>query len=260
MDAVIGAAGRSDAGAFLVRLLRLDPAAVVRLRPPRLHRDETADFAAEPDAPLASFAAEPDARLASFAELWAVLPFGVAVCRAVAAVEPGDITVSAAELLDHLTAGGRRPERRDEAWRWPLPSQPGRAIEAIPATEIERVAKAASRTLRSVSEGGLGGRRLGERVVRDALLDHVPIVVTTADGASQVEVPQRLVQAVVRMGFVMNRHQPGVANLTQGETLVTVRQAGQWIGLDCSYGSGWYLPISPLHFSQGVDVRGGTFG
>ncbi len=74
-------------------------------------------------------------------------------------------------------------------------------VESLPATELARVAAAASETLRTAAEKGVGGRAVGERVVRDALLDHVAIVVTAADG-ERVEVPQRLVQAVVRMGFL----------------------------------------------------------
>ena len=67
---MIDPADRADAGAFLVRLLRLDPGAVVRSRPAR-----------------------------SGGELWAMLPFRVLVMRPLMAAPAGDITVSAAELL-----------------------------------------------------------------------------------------------------------------------------------------------------------------
>jgi hypothetical protein len=219
---VIGEAGRADAGAFLARLVRLDPAAVVRLRP-----------------------------TAAGAEMWAMLPFGVLVVRTLAVTVDGDATVDASALLGGLGAGAA-PRRRDEAWRWPLPPSRGRVVETIPAAELARVAEAASSTLRAAVGEGVGGRPVGERAVRDALLDHVPIVVTTEAG-DRVEVPQRLVQAVVRMGFL------GRSDVTLGDEIVAVRVAQAWIGLAASYGSSWYRPTSPLRMSQGVDVAVGPF-
>jgi len=88
---------------------------------------------------------------------------------------------------------------------------------------------------------------VGERVVRDALLDHVPIVVTGAAG-ERVEVPQRLVQAVVRMGFLRPSGPSSPdAEQTERHQIVTVRLAGSWVGLAASYGSAWYRPTSSLH-------------
>jgi len=177
-----------------------------------------------------------------------MLPFGVLVVRLVTTPLTSDATVAAAELLRSLERGGAWPARRDESWRWPVPSTRGEVVEVIPATDVERVARAASVTLREASTQGLGGRRVGERVLRDALLDHVPIVVTTATG-QRLDVPQRLVQAVVRMGFL----RPAAATLTgadtEGDNSVTVRSAGRWISLECSYGSAWYLATSPLRLS-----------
>jgi hypothetical protein len=69
--------------------------------------------------------------------------------------------------------------------------------------------------------------------LRDALLDHVPIVVTTDEGA-QVAVPQRLIQAVRRMAFVAVSSAPGSS--------VDVRVSGPWVGLAAPYGSAWYRP------------------
>lgn len=229
---MIHPADQADAGAFLVRLLRLDPGAVVRLRPD-LDR----------------------------VELWAMLPFKVLVVRTLARTRAADITVAAADLLQ----GGTNLKRRDADWRWPLPSSRGEAVEAIPAHEVARLAAAASRTLRTASIEGVAGRAVGERVLRDALLDHVPIVVT-GERAQRVEVPQRMVQAVVRMGFLgrvtgapgadtpgSTGDTPGsVTNgevpttITTGDNAVTVRLAMGWIGLDALHGSAWYRPISPL--------------
>lgn len=219
---MIGPAGRADAGAFLVRLVKLDPNAVVRLRPVG----------------------------AGVAEIWAMLPFGVLVVRRVPTPLEVDSTVAAAELLDTLSDEFPSSiRRRDEAWRWALPPARSEVVEQIPAREIAAVARAASQTLRLAVAEGVGGRRLGERMVRDALLDHVAIVATGA--GVRVEVPQRLVQAVVRMGFVRTTVEPakGIDDLiTESERLVTVRSVASWIGLDGSYGSAWYRPSSPLRF------------
>jgi len=221
---VISPAGRADAGAFLVRLLRLDPAALVRLRPSRDRADLT--------------------------ELWARLPFGALVTRGLPGAADGDTTVEAAALLRGLTGASEpAPRRRDEDWRWPLPPSRGEAVEEVPAADIARIARAASETLRTAAEHGVGGRAVGERVLRDALLDHVPIVVT--DGPRRIEVSQRLVQAVVRMGFIPtgSDYPPSSKPMTSRHLTITVRLAAGWIGLDASYGSAWYRPSSPLRLS-----------
>jgi hypothetical protein len=109
------------------------------------------------------------------------------------------------------------------------------AVEAVSGADIWRVADAAEVTLRDAMTHGIGGRTAGERVVREALLDHVPIKVTSPTG-ERVEVSQRLVQALVRMNFLAR----------PGEGLVTVRVIGGWIGLSATYGSCWHRPTSSL--------------
>ena len=194
-----------DAGAFLARLTRLDPAAVVRLRPA-------------------------GARTA----LWGHLPWGVLVTREVPGTGSGDVTVSAAGLLAVLARGGDElPARRDDRWRWPLPPEGLRPVETVTTGELTRLASAAAGTLREVTAGGLGGRAVGQRAVRDALLDHVALVVTTADGR-RVEVPQRLVQAVSRMGFLG----PSGMDTPQAR----VYWSNSWLGISAPYGVSW-LPI-----------------
>jgi hypothetical protein len=131
------------------------------------------------------------------------------------------------------------PPRHDAQWRWPLPPGAGRVVERLPAVEVHRVGAAAETTLREAVAGGVRGRAVGERVLRDALLDHVPVVVLADDG-TRVGVPQRLVQAVVRMGFLG----PSTAG---GE--VQVRVAGGWVGLAGAFGTGWHRS------SRGLDLR-----
>lgn len=217
-----GLAGVADAGAFLARLTRLDPAALVRLRPP----------------------ASP-AGLAATA-LWARLPWAVLVSRTVSGRGPGDVTVSAAELLAELSRGGSAlPVRRDQGWRWPLPPSAGRVVETMAAAELRRVAAAAAGTLRTATAQGVGGRAVGERVLRDALLDHVAIVVSEQPASAaraaggRIELPQRLVQAVARMGFLGSEG-------TDGEEEVHIRLAGRWVGLSAPYGIAWLQPASSL--------------
>ncbi|MFI2646083.1 hypothetical protein [Micromonospora fulviviridis] len=203
-----GLDGVADAGAFLARLVRLDPAILVRLRP------------------------VPGARRTA---LWARLPWDVLVVRTVPGTAPGDATVAAAELLAELSAGGDAlPRRRDDGWRWPLPPVASRAVEALPGAEVRRIATAAAGTLREASTHGVAGRAVGQRALRDALLDHVAVVVTPDDPpGAPVEVPQRLVQGLVRMGFL-------------GAGDVQVRIAGRWVGLVGPYGAAWSRKVADL--------------
>jgi hypothetical protein len=204
-----GLTGVPDAGAFLARLTRLDPGAPVRLK---AGSGRTA--------------------------LWARLPWEVLVTREVAGRGPDDATVSAAELLAVLAGGGDQlPERRDAQWRWPLPPPASETVETVSAAELTRLAAAAAGTLREVSAGGLAGRTVGQRAVRDALLDHVALVVTPPAGAP-VEVSQRLVQAISRMGFLG----PDGAGVPD----VRVRVAGRWVGLSAPYGVAWLQAVGKL--------------
>jgi hypothetical protein len=206
---VLDASGVADVGAFLARALRLDPSVLVRLRD---------------------------------GSVWSQLPFGVLVTRP-APITVVDATVRAADLLAALdslpaTQGlARLPARHDSAWRWPLPTGPARPVEALPAEVVGRVSAAAAETVRAAERDGVGGRAVGSRALRDALLDHVPIVITTRDG-ERVAVPQRLVQGVARMGFL---HAGDGASDRESDR-VMVRVTGEWVGLSSPYGTAWYRP------------------
>lgn len=221
-----GLVGVPDAGAFLARLIRLDPTALVRLRSIGHGR----------------------------VSLWARLPWSVLVTRTVAGPGPGDATVAAAELLTELDHKGvRLPARRDAGWRWPLPPTGGRTVEMVPASQLRKLAAAAAGTLRSATSGGAGGRAVGQRVLRDALLDHVAVVVTgsaSAAGSDRVEVSQRLVQAVVRMGFLGTETPADMSGLP-GAGSVQVRTAGQWVGLAAPFGAAWLLKVNQLTIMTG---------
>jgi hypothetical protein len=209
-----GLADGADVRAFLARLVRLDPTAVVRLRP----------------------GAGPARRVT----LWAPLPWGVLVARSAAGGPARDATVGARALLAEVSRGGHAlPPRRDTDWRWPLPAGVGEVVERVREAEVRRIAAAAAGTLRTASAQGVGGRAVGQRALRDALLDHVAIVVSPPAGGASVEVSQRLVQAVVRMGFL------GPPD-DERDTWADVRVFGRWTALSAPYGIAWLPPVSQL--------------
>lgn len=196
---------RADAAVFLRRLLRLDPATLVRLRP-----------------------AGPDR-----VSLWAPLPWSVLVTRTVAGTVDRERVTSAAALLE----GVAELPARDGDWRGALPPATATAVERVPAEAVHDAAAAAAQALRDVTKDGLHGRAVGQRVLRDALLDHVVVRgVSDVDGVP-FAVPQRLVQALVRMGFL-------------GADAVTVVTAGPWTGLAAAYGTAWFrtptLSVRPI--------------
>lgn len=197
-DPAIAAGSAADAGAFLARLVRLDPTILVRLRP----------------------AGE---RIA----LWARLPFDVLVTRAVAG-EPGDdATVRADELLAALP-GGPLPARRDTQWRGALPPPPGPSVESVPADVLRRLADAAGRTVRESA-----GRGIGERMVRDVVLDHAAITLRVGDPPREIPVPTRLVTALARMGFLAREP-------------VRFGTVGSWLVAHATFGSAWYRKAQGL--------------
>ncbi|MEV6695445.1 hypothetical protein AB0M35_28660 [Micromonospora sp. NPDC051196] len=210
-----GIEGVADAGAFLARLVRLEPAALVRLRPAGAPGRTT---------------------------LWARLPWGVLAVRTVSGPGAGDVTVAAGQLLAELTAGRPRlPAPRDTQWRWPLPPATSRAVEILPGGEVRRLAEAAAGTLREAAMHGVAGRAVGQRVLRDALLDHVAVVVTPDDEPDRpVEVTQRMVQGLIRMGFL------GPADGSPGIDEVRVRAGGRWVGLVGPYGAVWSQKATDL--------------
>ncbi len=191
---VVAAASVPDVGAFLTRLCRLDPASLVRLRPVPGGPDRF--------------------------ELWARLPFGVLVTRSALGGVPRDVTVRAAELLSGLPAGAL-PTARDDQWRGALPPAPGPVVEEVPVEALERIAAAAAGTLRAGQ-----GRGVGERRIRDAILDHVAITLTGV-GGTDVAVPTRVVTAAVRMGFL-------------GADPVRFSTVGPWLAVHATFGTVWY--------------------
>ncbi|MFC8848438.1 MULTISPECIES: hypothetical protein [unclassified Micromonospora] len=249
-----GLTGVADAGAFLARLVRLDPAAPVRLRPagPATPPGSPAgDRPAAGDGSAPTPVGEPGAAAGRTA-LWARLPWGVLAVRTVAGTGCGDVTVAARDLLAALSSGvGDLPTRRDAQWRWPLPPPASRSVELLPAGELWRIAEAAAGTLREAAAHGVAGRAVGQRALRDALLDHVAVMVTPDDPPGPpVEIAQRLVQGLVRMGFLGRRGSASGAAVSpgagSGDGDVQVRTAGRWVGLVGPYGAVWSQKVADL--------------
>lgn len=143
------------------------------------------------------------------------------------------VRIEAQTSGDHVIDARSRERRPDADWRVALPPATFRTVEVVPAEVIGKAADAAARTLREVSSGGLAGRAVGQRVVRDALLDHVVITGRSDEDGLEFSVSQRLVQGIVRM------------RLLDGDN-VGVLIAGPWTGLGTGLGSAWHRAPSAL--------------
>lgn len=181
-----------DVRVFISRARRLDPAALVRLRPGG----------------------------AGAAELWTLLPIMVLANLTVPGSVAGDTTVRAEALAAWLD-GGAAPAPADHQWRGALPRDRGEVLEELPAAECHRIGAAAAATLSEARGRGVGDRRL-----RDALLDQVVLHVET--GTTTAQVPLRLMIGLLRMGFAGT-----------GDGAVRVRRSGGRLGLEGSAGAVW---------------------
>lgn len=179
-----------DVRVFLARARRLDPGALVRLRPGGPGR----------------------------VELWTVLPFAVLANLTVPGSVTADVTVRADALADRL-AGGAEPAPADHHWRGALPRDRGVILEELTAAECRRIGEAAATTLRQARGKGVGDRRL-----RDALLDQVVLTVEVDD--DRYELPLRLLIGLLRMGFAPHG-------------TVRVRRDGTRLGLEGLAGAVW---------------------
>jgi hypothetical protein len=159
-----------DAGAFLARVVRVDPGALVRLRP----------------------------YAGGAVALWTWLNVGVLAVRVVPGSGPADAVVAASSLLAGIAPEIILPVRRDTEWRGPLPGAGFRRLDEIPADVVARLAQAGERTFR---EAAAGRSRSGARAVTDAVLDHVALSVT-GPGGETADVPQRAVQTLAALAFL----------------------------------------------------------
>ncbi|MGH3874448.1 MAG: hypothetical protein ACRDSR_23595 [Pseudonocardiaceae bacterium] len=160
---------RDDLAAFVARAVRLDGAAIVRLRngPGRVHA-------------------------------WVVTPFDTLVTRSVrGVVRPGDLTVGGSDLLAAVAVAGAAvvdPGRAQDArWRSALPPQQGwREVDQVPAGVLAELADQGA----AVARDNSGKRGLPSA----ALLDQK--VITVSGAGLDVKVPLRCLFALSGMGFV----------------------------------------------------------
>jgi hypothetical protein len=159
---------RGDLGTFVGRVVRLDPAAVVRLRATATGR----------------------------VTAWASTPFDVLATRSVlGSMEPADVTTFATALLAALSVdrGDAVDPGTGGLWQGLLPPEEGwNSVDAVPAAELE-----------GITERGLALARehAGPLGPPTSLLDQT--VLTVSDGAAPaVKIALRCLFALSGMGFV----------------------------------------------------------
>ena len=158
---------RGDLGAFVARVVRLDPAAAARLRAG-----------------------------AGTVTAWASTPFDVLATRTVHGhVDPSDVTVSANALLTALAVEKAATVDPGVGGLWPgdLPPDTGWSlVDVVPAAEID-----------ALTERGLAVARenAGPLGPPASLLDQNVLTVSAASGPT-VKVPLRCLFALSGMGFV----------------------------------------------------------
>jgi len=200
LDPESGAAHRTDLATFADRALRLDDAAVIRLR----------------------------ARSGGLLTAWFATGFDVLAARSVAGrVRPGDMSVAADALARGLSAmdasGYIDPGfAMDSAWRGALPPESGFThLEDIPARVLLDLAQRGAQLAKE------HGSSHGPPV---SLLDQEVVRVSSADMG--VGLPMRCVFALTAMGFL-----PQSPDAIEAEEIVRVRILPTWLRVDARFGS-----------------------
>ena len=203
------AAHRADLTAFVERAVRLDAAAVIRLR----------------------------ARSAGEFTAWAATGFDVLASRVVAGtVRPDDLSVGADELARGLAAvdssGYVDPGfPMDSAWRGALPPDSGFIhLDDVPARLMLDLAQRGAQLAKE------HGSAQGPPV---SLLDQEVIRVSAADVS--VGIPMRCVFALTAMGFL-----PQSSEAVDADEIVRVRMLRAWLRIDARFGSVYRRRGDPL--------------
>lgn len=193
-------AHRTDLAAFAERALRLDDAAVVRLR----------------------------VRSAAAFTAWVATGFDVLASRVVAGtVRPDDMSVGADELVRGLAAmddaGYVDPGfPMDSAWRGALPPDSGFThLDDVPARLVLELSQRGAELAKD------HGSAHGPPV---SLLDQEVVRVSSADNS--VGVPMRCVFALAAMGFL-----PQSPEAVDADEIVRVRILPTWLRVDARFGS-----------------------
>lgn len=190
-------AHRGDLLTFVERALRLDEAAVVRLR------------------------SRPDGLVAA----WVATGFDVLAVRVVAGrLDPADVTVGADALRSGLLRSGASGSvdpgySMDSAWRGALPPDTGFVhLDDVPAASLAELARRATDLARAET---------GPQGPPASLLDQEVLAVSSGDITAAV--PVRCVLALAAMGFLPEHPDPA--------DVVRVRVAPAWLRIDARYGS-----------------------
>jgi hypothetical protein len=194
-------AERDDLGAFTARVVRLDAAALVRLR---LRDGQVA--------------------------CWAPTPFDVLVTRSVhGELDPPDLTVAANELLAALAVvrdARVEPGRPEDArWSAELPETAGwRVVEEVPAAELAALSDQGVELAKRHGQPHAHGA--AATIPPAGLMDQV--VLTASGDGMRVQVPMRCLFALSGMGFL--------GGDTDGDR-VRVSANDSWMRLDARYGA-----------------------
>ncbi|MFG3619142.1 hypothetical protein [Nocardia sp. NPDC047654] len=208
-------AERENLATFLTRAVRLDPAAVVRLR----RRGE------------------------KYVAAWVATGFEALAMRTVVAeLGVDDVTVGADLVLAGSASGGPIDLgfSMDSAWRGALPPTDGFAhVDDVPA-----------RTLVELAEQGaqLAKEHGSSHGPPASLLDQA--VLTVSGAGARVEVPMRVVFALTAMDFIPHSGEKADARRIPPTEIVRVRATRTWLRLDARYGSvarrlGGGIPLLP---------------
>ncbi|MFE3102388.1 hypothetical protein [Nocardia tengchongensis] len=198
-------AERENLATFLSHALRLDPAAVIRLR----------------------------RRGDRFVSAWAATGFeALAVRTVVAELGIDDVTIGADTILAGLHGPGAGSGfglgfAMDSAWHGALPPESGFVhVEDVPARMLVELAERGAEVAQE--HGGKHGPPA-------ALLDQT--VLTVSGGGEQVEVPMRVVFALAAMDFIPHGGEKTDSRRISVDEIVRVRAARTWLRLDARYGS-----------------------
>ncbi|MGV0848803.1 hypothetical protein [Mycolicibacterium phlei] len=199
---------RADLKTFAERAVRLDDAAVIRLR-------QRAD---------------------GLVGAWVATGFDVLASRAVAGrVQPRDLTAGADALAAGLASVGDEYVdtgfAMDSAWRGALPPETGFVhLDDLPARVVLDLASRGGELVKEYT-GGHGPPA--------SLLDQEVVVVSS--GAESVGIPMRCVFALTAMGFL-----PVDRDAVSADEIVRVRVSPTWLRIDARFGSVYRRRAEPL--------------
>jgi hypothetical protein len=194
------ASHRDDLATFADRALRLDDAAVLRLRE----------------------------RSGGTVVAWVATGFDVLASRVVAGrIRPADLCAGADSLINGLTAMDRSGYAdpgfpMDSAWRGALPPEGGFVhLDDVPARVVLDLAQRG---------GELAREHSGAHGPPVSLLDQEVVVVSSDEDT--VGIPMRCVFALTAMGFL-----PQSADAVTADEIVRVRVMPSWLRVDARFGT-----------------------